>query len=111
MINICRQVVTLWDIAIANGQAIDPAIQSGALSLLSSSTTKWLLVNQGRPDKKNMVRGLEVLLAHGVLWAIGFILPINYDIQLLLPPLSAIMHDNNVLEIQSPISIQAIDIH
>lgn len=53
LINFCRlylQVVTLSDIVLADGHVIDPAIQSGTLSLLSSST-RWLHVNQRRPDK------------------------------------------------------------
>jgi hypothetical protein len=52
LINYCRlylQVVTLSDIASADGQTIDPAILCGTVSLLSSSTT-WLHVNQSRPD-------------------------------------------------------------
>jgi hypothetical protein len=36
---------------LADGQTIDPAIRSGTLSILSSSTT-WLHVNQQRPDPR-----------------------------------------------------------
>jgi hypothetical protein len=54
MINFCRlylQVVTLSDIALADGKTIDPALECGTLSLLSSTTT-WLHTNQRRPSDK-----------------------------------------------------------
>jgi hypothetical protein len=54
LLNYCRlylQVVTLSDIALADGHTIDPAMQTGHISLLSSSTT-WLHVNQRKPDPR-----------------------------------------------------------
>jgi hypothetical protein len=52
LLNFCRlylQVVTLSDIALADGYTIDPAIRHGTISIFSS-TTKWLHVNQRRPN-------------------------------------------------------------
>jgi hypothetical protein len=40
------QVVTLSDIALADGRAIDPAIQSGTLALLSSYGFSFEMVSK-----------------------------------------------------------------
>jgi hypothetical protein len=52
-INYCRmflQVVTISDLCLADGVSIDPAFLSGTPAP-TSSTSKWLHINQGRPSE------------------------------------------------------------
>ena len=54
LVNYCRlylQAVTVSDITLACGRRLDPAFVCGSASI-SSSQTKWLHINQDRPDNK-----------------------------------------------------------